>query len=42
MQVSQDILQQDENIKNALVRINPLSQIVMRQSQNIPVKEDPE
>ncbi|MBI4851826.1 MAG: helix-turn-helix transcriptional regulator [Acidobacteria bacterium] len=33
MQVSQDILQQDENIKNALVRINPLSQIVIRQSQ---------
>lgn len=33
MQVSQDILQPDENIKNALVRVNPLSQIVIRQPQ---------
>jgi len=41
MQVSQDILQQDESIKNALVRINPLSQIVIRQSQqNLSTKEE--
>jgi MerR family transcriptional regulator, heat shock protein HspR len=41
MQVSQDILQQDEHIKNALVRVNPLSQIVIRQAQqNISTKEE--
>lgn len=43
MQVSQDILQQDENIKNALVRVNPLSQIVIRQSQqNTSTNEEKE
>ncbi|KAF0247729.1 MAG: MerR family transcriptional regulator heat shock protein HspR [bacterium] len=41
MQVSQDILQQDENIKNALVRINPLSQIIIRQpQQTVSTKEE--
>jgi MerR family transcriptional regulator, heat shock protein HspR len=35
MHVSQDVWQEDEQIKNALVRVNPLSQIAVRPSNII-------
>jgi len=39
MNVSQDVWQEDEQIKNALVRVNPLSQIAVRPSNIINQKK---
>lgn len=39
MHVSQDVWQEDEQIKNALVRVNPLSQIAVRPSNIINQKK---